>query len=78
MNRETKYSHQRKEKILALFSAGDHNLGGKENDEQKTMDMRKATKDQELRKLALLSERELMMELRTSEKGLSNEDAEKD
>lgn len=32
------------------------------------MDMRKATKDQELRKLALLSERELMMELRTSEK----------
>ena len=34
----------------------------------KTMDMRKATKDQELRKLALLSERELMMELRTSEK----------
>ena len=39
--------------------------------------MRKATKDQELRKLALLSERELMMELRTSEKGLSNEDAEK-
>lgn len=78
MNRETKYSHQRKEKILVLFSAGDHNLGGKENDEQKTMDMRKATKDQELRKLALLSERELMMELRTSEKGLSNEDAEKD
>ena len=44
---------------------------------KKTMDMRKATKDQELRKLALLSERELMMELRTSEKGLSNEDAEK-
>lgn len=35
VNRETKYSHQRKEKILALFSAGDHNLGGKENDEQK-------------------------------------------
>ena len=44
---------------------------------KKTMDMRKATKDQELRKLALPSERELMMELRTSEKGLSNEDAEK-
>ncbi len=30
----------------------------------------KTTKDQELRKLAMLSERELMMELRTSEKGV--------
>lgn len=42
---------------------------------KKAVDKRKTTKDQELRKLAMLSERELMMELRTSEKGLSEEDA---
>lgn len=36
---------------------------------------RKGSKDQELRKLALLSERELFMELRTSLQGLSEEDA---
>lgn len=40
-------------------------------------EIRKGTKEQELKKLALLSERELMMELRTSDKGLSEEDAEK-
>jgi Mg2+-importing ATPase len=42
---------------------------------KKIAEMKKTTKDQELRKLAMLSERELMMELRTSEKGLSEEDA---
>lgn len=44
---------------------------------KKLTEIRKGTKEQELKKLALLSERELMMELRTSEKGLSEEDAEK-
>lgn len=42
---------------------------------KRTVEMKKTSKDQELKKLALLSERELMMELRTSEKGLSEEDA---
>lgn len=37
----------------------------------------KNTKEQELKKLALLSERELFMELRTSINGLSSEDARK-
>lgn len=37
--------------------------------------MLKTTKDQELKKLALLSERELMMELRTSMNGLTEADA---
>lgn len=37
--------------------------------------LKKNTKDQELKKLALLSERELLMELRTSLNGLSEEDA---
>ncbi|MBP1044909.1 magnesium-translocating P-type ATPase [Enterococcus sp. BWM-S5] len=44
---------------------------------KKMTEIRKGTKEQELKKLALLSERELMMELRTSEKGLSEEDAAK-
>ncbi|MGC6768602.1 magnesium-translocating P-type ATPase [Enterococcus sp. LJL51] len=43
---------------------------------KKLTDFKKETKEQELKKLALLSERELMMELRTSERGLSTEDAE--
>lgn len=42
---------------------------------KKMFDAKKVTKDQELRKLAMLSERELMMELRTSERGLSQDDA---
>lgn len=42
---------------------------------KKMAEQKKGTKDQELKKLALLSERELMTELRTSEKGLSEEDA---
>lgn len=42
---------------------------------KKMAEQKKITKDQELKKLALLSERELMMELRTSDKGLSEEDA---
>ena len=41
---------------FSALSAGDHNLEEKKM-MNKTMDMRKATKDQELRKLALLSER---------------------
>ncbi|WP_321383072.1 magnesium-translocating P-type ATPase [uncultured Enterococcus sp.] len=42
---------------------------------KKLTEIRKGTKEQDLKKLALLSERELMMELRTSDKGLSEEDA---
>lgn len=42
---------------------------------KRMVEVKKASKDQELKKLALLSERELLMELRTSEKGLSEEDA---
>lgn len=38
-------------------------------------EVRKTTKEQELKKLALLSERELYMELRTSDKGLTTTDA---
>ncbi|WP_106396176.1 magnesium-translocating P-type ATPase [Enterococcus timonensis] len=39
--------------------------------------MKKVTKDQELQKLAQLSKRELYMELRTSNNGLTSEDAKK-
>ncbi|MDH6364212.1 Mg2+-importing ATPase [Enterococcus sp. PF1-24] len=38
-------------------------------------DLKKLSKEQELKKLAILSERELMMELRTSMNGLTKEDA---
>ncbi|MBL1229488.1 magnesium-translocating P-type ATPase [Enterococcus sp. BWB1-3] len=44
---------------------------------KRVTELRKETKEQQLKKLAMLSERELMMELRTSEKGLSEEDAVK-
>lgn len=43
-------------------------IGGKE-------DVKKLSKDQELKLLAQLSERELLMEMRTSFNGLSKEDA---
>lgn len=42
----------------------------------KKAEQRKVTKEQELKKLAVLSERELYMELRTSQQGLLEEDAE--
>lgn len=43
---------------------------------KKVTEMKKATKDQELRKLAILSKRDLFIELRTSDNGLSAADAE--
>lgn len=42
---------------------------------KKNIEMKSAVKDQELKKLAMLSQRELLMELRTSLNGLSEEDA---